>query len=69
VGAGRHALWASGHEAEALTGLPKLMRTGSYAVDLFIMISGFIIVLSLDKQREWSARLSLTIRHKRSPMI
>jgi peptidoglycan/LPS O-acetylase OafA/YrhL len=53
VGAGRHALWASGYEAEALTGLSKLMRTGSYAVDLFIMISGFIIVLSLDKQREW----------------
>jgi peptidoglycan/LPS O-acetylase OafA/YrhL len=47
-----HALWASGYEAEALTGLPKLIRTGSYAVDLFIIISGFVIMLVLDKQRE-----------------
>jgi hypothetical protein len=45
-------LWASDYEAEALTGLPKPIRTGSYVVDLSIMINGFVIVLSLDKQRE-----------------
>ena len=47
-----HALWASGYETEALTALPKLIRTGSYSVDLFIIISGFVIMLALDKQRE-----------------
>ena len=47
-----HVLWASGYEAEALAGLPKLIRLGQYAVDLFIIISGFVIVLSLDKERE-----------------
>ena len=47
-----HAMWASGYEAEALAGLPKLIRLGQYAVDLFIIISGFVIVLSLDKERE-----------------
>src|SRR4026209_21441 len=28
------------------------MSLGGYAVDLFIIISGFVIMLSLDKQRE-----------------
>lgn len=47
-----HALWLSGYEATALTGFPKLIALGSYAVDLFIIISGFVIMLVLDKQRE-----------------
>jgi peptidoglycan/LPS O-acetylase OafA/YrhL len=47
-----HALEASGYEAEALTGLPKLALIGEYAVQLFIIISGFVIMLALDKHRE-----------------
>ena len=51
-----HAMWASGYETELLTGLPKLFRTGSYPVELFITISGFVIMLSLDKQHETYAQ-------------
>lgn len=51
-----HAMWLSGYETELLTGLPKLLRTGSYAVELFITISGFVIMLALDKQRETYAQ-------------
>lgn len=47
-----HALWVTGYRQDALAGLPKLIGLGSYAVDLFIIISGFVIMLSLDKQRE-----------------
>ena len=47
-----HALWLSGYPPDALAGLPKLIAMGPYAVDLFIIISGFVIMLSLDKQRE-----------------
>ena len=47
-----HALEASGYEAEALTGLPKLALMGEYAVQLFIIISGFVIMLAIDKHRE-----------------
>jgi len=47
-----HALEASGYEAEAYTGLPKLALMGEYAVQLFIIISGFVIMLALDTRRE-----------------
>ena len=47
-----HALWESGYRPQALSGLSKLILSGEYAVDLFIIISGFVIFLSLDKQRE-----------------
>ena len=47
-----HALWVAGYRPDALAGLPKLIGLARYAVDLFIIISGFVIVLSLDKQRE-----------------
>lgn len=46
-----HVLWASGFETTALSGLPKLLRQGAYAVDLFIIVSGFAIFLSLDKRQ------------------
>jgi len=45
-----HVLWASGLQANALSGLPKLLRMGEYAVDLFIIVSGFVIFLSLDSR-------------------
>ena len=49
---GSHALWVAGYRPDALVGLPKLIGLGGYAVDLFIIISGFVIMLSLDNQRE-----------------
>ena len=45
-------MWVSGYEVAELAGLPKLMGLGTYAIDLFIIISGFTITFSLDKQRE-----------------
>ena len=47
-----HVLWGSGYRPQALAGLFKLILSGEYAVDLFIIISGFVIFFSLDKQRE-----------------
>src|SRR4029077_5012932 len=49
---GSHALWVAGYRPDALVGLPKLIGLGGDAVDLFIIISGFVIMLSLDNQRE-----------------
>lgn len=46
-----HVFWASGIEAEALSGLAKLLRLGPYAVDVFIIVSGFVIFMSLDSGR------------------
>lgn len=46
-----HALSVSGYKPEALTRLPSLLLRSEYAVDLFIIISGFVITLALDKQR------------------
>jgi peptidoglycan/LPS O-acetylase OafA/YrhL len=47
-----HAMWASGYESKAPRGLPQLIGEGSYAVELFIIISGFVIMRLLDTQRE-----------------
>jgi len=47
-----HALWFSGYEPDTLARLPKLLRTAEYAVDLFIIISGFVIALVLHTQRD-----------------
>ena len=47
-----HVLWAAGFEVEALSGLPKLLRRGEYAVDVFVIVSGFVIFLSLDTRQE-----------------
>ena len=44
-----HVLWLSGFEPETLAGLPRLFRTAQSAVDLFIIISGSVIMLALDK--------------------
>lgn len=64
-----HALWASGYEIEALTGLAKLLRTGSYAVELFIIISGFVIMLALDKQRETHVQFLVRRFFRLSPVF
>jgi peptidoglycan/LPS O-acetylase OafA/YrhL len=47
-----HVLWASGYQGKALAGYPELIRLGPYAVELFMIISGFVIVLSLNIQRQ-----------------
>ncbi|HSQ91042.1 MAG TPA: acyltransferase, partial [Nitrospiraceae bacterium] len=46
-----HALWVSGFEAQGFAPLLRLFQSAQYAVDLFIIISGFVITLALDKQR------------------
>jgi peptidoglycan/LPS O-acetylase OafA/YrhL len=47
-----HVLWIAGYWQDTLVGLPKLLASGSYAVDLFIIISGFVIMHLLNKQGE-----------------
>ena len=47
-----HVLWVTGYWQDMLIGLPQLSASGGYAVDLFIIISGFVIMLVLDTQRE-----------------
>lgn len=47
-----HVMWVSGYERGTLTGLLKLIQMGPFAVELFVIISGFVIMLSLDKLRE-----------------
>jgi peptidoglycan/LPS O-acetylase OafA/YrhL/uncharacterized protein involved in exopolysaccharide biosynthesis len=44
-------MWASGYEAHQLSGLPGLLRQGGCAVDVFIVISAFVIFLLLDTKR------------------
>jgi peptidoglycan/LPS O-acetylase OafA/YrhL/uncharacterized protein involved in exopolysaccharide biosynthesis len=46
-----HVMWASGYEANQLSGLPALLRQGACAVDVFIVISAFVIFLLLDTKR------------------
>ena len=46
-----HVMWASGYEANQLSGLPGLLRQGGCAVDVFIVISAFVIFLLLDTKR------------------
>jgi peptidoglycan/LPS O-acetylase OafA/YrhL len=47
-----HVLWSSGYEADALWIVPKLLAKGRYAVEVFIIVSGFVIFFLLDRQRE-----------------
>ena len=54
-----HVLWVAGYWQDTLAALPtmyailaRLIASGSYAVDLFIIISGFVIMHLLDKQGE-----------------
>jgi peptidoglycan/LPS O-acetylase OafA/YrhL len=44
-----HAMWASGYLGAALPAIPELLLEGRYAVDVFIVISAFVIFLLLDK--------------------
>jgi peptidoglycan/LPS O-acetylase OafA/YrhL len=47
-----HVCWFSGFKPEAFVSLLGMLRTEPYAVQLFIIISGFVIMLALDKHRE-----------------
>lgn len=47
-----HLLAVCGYSVEKLDGLLKIIRSGWYAVDVFIIISGFVIFYLLDNQKE-----------------
>ena len=47
-----HVLWAAGLERDGLSGFALLIRTPELAVDLFIIVSGFVIFLALDASKE-----------------
>src|SRR5438270_3485032 len=47
-----HVLWMSGYTEDVLSGPAKLLVQGGCAVDVFIIISGFVIFFVLDKQKE-----------------
>jgi len=47
-----HLLVACGYSYSSLNGLVKIARAGWYAVDLFIIISGFVIFYLLDQKQE-----------------
>lgn len=46
-----HAMWASGYQADSLSVLPRLLLDGPLAVNVFIVISAFVIFLLLDRTR------------------
>jgi peptidoglycan/LPS O-acetylase OafA/YrhL len=47
-----HVLGSSGYEEGALHGVVRLLRRGDLAVDLFVLVSGFVIFYLLDDRRE-----------------
>lgn len=47
-----HLLGVSGYPPENLSGIFKIVRSGWYAVDIFIIISGFVIFYLLDNKQE-----------------
>lgn len=47
-----HVLWAAGFKREELSGVAGLIRTPELAVDVFIIVSGFVIFLALDSKRD-----------------
>ena len=49
---GCHVFWISGFEADSSPLLIHLLLKGSYAVQVFLIISGFVIFFLLDKQSE-----------------
>jgi peptidoglycan/LPS O-acetylase OafA/YrhL len=44
-------MWASGYEPAMLSGVPSLLRRGELAVEVFVIISAFVIFLLLDTKR------------------
>jgi peptidoglycan/LPS O-acetylase OafA/YrhL len=46
-----HLLGSSGYGPSDLSGILRVIRTGSLAVDVFIILSGFVVFLVLDQQR------------------
>ncbi len=47
--------------SRTLAGLSRLPRTAQPAVDLFIIISGFVIMLALDKHRETYVQFAVSL--------
>lgn len=48
---GDHVLGNGGYSPNELSGPLWLLRAGTFAVDVFIILSGFVVVLLLDQQR------------------
>src|SRR5215216_912700 len=47
-----HTMESSGYSYVNLTGIKRLLMEGWWAVDVFVVISGFVIFFLLDKQQE-----------------
>jgi peptidoglycan/LPS O-acetylase OafA/YrhL len=47
-----HVLWASAYEATDFSIVGQLIREGRYAVQIFLILSGFVIFFLLDHQKE-----------------
>lgn len=47
-----HAMWVSGYECDKLDGVCALVCRGAHAVDVFVVLSGFVIFKLLDAGRE-----------------
>lgn len=47
-----HVLWIGGFQKNDLSGIPLLMRSPELAVDVFIIVSGFVIFLALDSKKD-----------------
>jgi peptidoglycan/LPS O-acetylase OafA/YrhL len=47
-----HVLGRGGYSPASLSGVLRLLRCGWYAVDVFVILSGFVIFLLLDRKQE-----------------
>jgi peptidoglycan/LPS O-acetylase OafA/YrhL len=47
-----HVMWASGYETDSLEGAWAVLCQGAHAVDVFVLLSGFVIFKLLDDRRE-----------------
>jgi peptidoglycan/LPS O-acetylase OafA/YrhL len=47
-----HAMWVSGYECDSLNGASAVLCRGALAVDVFVMLSGFVIFKLLDARSE-----------------
>ncbi|HET6338452.1 MAG TPA: acyltransferase [Polyangiales bacterium] len=47
-----HAMWVSGFECDDLSGVCAVVCRGAHAVDVFVLLSGFVIFKLLDARKE-----------------
>lgn len=51
-----HVMEAVGLQPSTVQGLPRILIMGTYAVDVFVIVSGFVIFFALDTQRQGYAQ-------------